>query len=84
MTDGKRFAAVRVDAQRRETITVNGRKYQTIRYEAYLFDNVLYRRKGSLQLWLTDDAERLPVQIRVGLGFPVYNILVTLVKREKL
>jgi hypothetical protein len=84
MTDGKRFAAVRVDAQRRETITVNGTQYQTIRYEAFLFDNVLYRRKGTLQLWMTDDAERLPVQIRLGLGFPVYNILLTLQKREKL
>jgi len=84
MTDGKRFAAVRVEAQRRETITVNGAKYQTIRYEAFLFDNVLYRRKGTLHLWLTDDAERLPVQIRLGLGFPVYNILLTLEKREKL
>jgi|HubBroStandDraft_1064217.scaffolds.fasta_scaffold12681_2 hypothetical protein len=84
MTDGKRFAAVRVEAQRRETITVNGAKYQTIRYQAFLFDNVLYRHKGTLQLWLTDDAERLPVQIRLGLGFPVYNILLTLEKREKL
>lgn len=84
MTDGKRFAAVRVEAQARETITVNSVKYQTIRYEAFLFDNVLYRRKGTLHLWLTDDVERLPVQIRLGLGFPVYNILVTLEKREKL
>jgi hypothetical protein len=84
MTDGKRFAAVRVEAERRETITVNGAKYDTIRYEAFLFDNVLYRRKGTLQLWLTDNAERLPVQIRLGLGFPVYNILITLEKREKL
>lgn len=84
MTDGKKYAPVRVEVQGRETLTVNGTQYRTLRCEAFLFDNVLYKRKGSLFVWLTDDAERLPVQLRLGLGFPVYNILLTLEKREKL
>ena len=84
MTDGKKFASVRVEVRGRETITVNGTQYHTLRCEAFLFDNVLYKRKGSLQIWLTDDADRVPVQLRLGLGFPVYNILLTLQKRERL
>ncbi len=83
VTDGKRLANVKIEAQEHENITVNGKKYSTVRYEAFLFDNVLYQRKGLLHIWLTDDADRVPVQMRIGLGFPVYNILLLLNKREK-
>ena len=55
---------------------------RTIRYEAFLFDNVLYQRKGRLWLWMTDDVSRLPVQIRVRLAFPIGNITLMLDKDE--
>ncbi|MGA7414998.1 MAG: DUF3108 domain-containing protein [Bryobacteraceae bacterium] len=84
ITDGKRFAMARIEAQEKETIVVDGKSYPTIRYEAYIFDNVIYSRKGRLNLWLTDDAERLPVQMRIRLGFPIYNINLYLEKQEKI
>jgi hypothetical protein len=83
VTDGKKIAKARIDALARETITVEGKSYQTIRYEAFLFNNVLYKRKGRLFIWITDDPERLPVQLRVQLGFPVGNITLELVKEER-
>lgn len=83
VTDGKKMVMARVEAQQRETIEVDNRKFQTIRYEAFLFDNVLYRRKGRLWVWMTDDASRLPVQMRVRLGFPIGNITLTLDKDER-
>lgn len=83
ITDGKRVAKARVDAQAKETITTEGKSYQTIRYEAFVFDNVLYKRKGRMFIWVTDEAERLPVQIRVQLGFPVGTINLGLVKQER-
>jgi hypothetical protein len=83
VTDGKRLANVKIEAEEREKITINGKSYSTVRYEAFLFDNVLYQRKGMMHIWLTEDADRIPVQMRVGLGFPVYNILILLDKREK-
>jgi len=83
ITDGKKMVMARVEAQQKETIEIDNRKFQTIRYEAFLFDNVLYRRKGRLWVWMTDDAARLPVQIRVRLGFPIGNITLTLDKDER-
>jgi hypothetical protein len=53
-----------------------------MRYEAHLFNDVLYRRKGRLFVWLTDDEKRLPVQIRVRLSFPVGTISFELEKAE--
>ena len=82
VTDGKKIAMARIEAQEREIVTIDKKDYHTIRYEAFLFDNVLYRRKGRLWLWMTDDASRLPVQIRVRLGFPIGNITLFLDKEE--
>lgn len=84
ITDGKRFAYGKIEAQAKETINLNGRNYQTVRCEAFLFDNVLYKRKGRLFIWMTDDAEHVPVQFRFQLGFPVGTVTVELDKQQQL
>lgn len=83
VTDGKKFANARIDAQAKENLAIGGKTYPTIRYEAFVFDNVLYKRKGRLEIWITDDAERLPVQLRMQMGFPVGTVNVELEKQEK-
>ena len=70
ITDGKKLVNARIDAQSRENVSIASKTYHTIRYEAFLFDNVLYKRKGRLFIWLTDDADRIPVQLRFQLGIP--------------
>lgn len=82
VTNGKKMARVRIEAQARETVNVGGKNYQVIRYEGFLFDNVLYRRKGRLFLWLTDDPSRIPVELRFQMGFPIGTITLELDKRE--
>lgn len=84
ITNGKKIAYVKIEAQGKENISIEGKKYQAMRYEAFLFDNALYRRKGRLFLWLTDDANRLPVQFRLQLGFPIGTITLELEKQENL
>lgn len=84
VTNGKKLANIKVEALTREKIAVNGKNFDTIRYEAFVFDNVLYRRKGRLFVWMTDDQERLPVQLRFQMGFPIGNITLELEKQEKL
>jgi hypothetical protein len=76
VSDGKRAVMVKVEAQERETVKTDYGTYKTIRYEAFLFNNVLYRRRGRLFVWLTEDDRRLPVQVRIRL--PVYIGTVTL------
>jgi hypothetical protein len=84
ITDGKKTVMARIESQAKETLKINNNTYDTVRYEAFLFDNVLYQRKGRLWIWMTEDPAHVPVQIRVRLGFPIGSITLTLDKREQL
>lgn len=81
-TDGKKFAQVKIEAQERENVVLKSGTRKTIRYEAFLFDGIIYKRKAKVNVWLTDDTEHLPVQIRVKLQFPVGTITLQLEKEE--
>jgi hypothetical protein len=82
MSDGKKTAYARVEAQAREQVKIKAGTFDTIRYEVFLFNGVLYTRKADLFVWLTDDAHRLPVQIRARMSFPVGTITFELTKDE--
>jgi hypothetical protein len=84
VTDGKKLVYAKVEAQAKETISVDGKTYPAIRYEAFLFDNVLYKRKGRLLIWTTDDQERTPIQFQIQLGFPIGTISLELEKQQRL
>lgn len=84
VTNGKKLANVRVEGLSKEKVSVGSRSYNTIRYETFVFDDVLYRRKGRLLVWITDDPQRLPVQMRFVFGFPLGDITLELEKVEKL
>jgi uncharacterized protein DUF3108 len=84
VTNGKKLANVRAEGLGKEKLTIKGTNYNTIRYETFVFDNVLYHRKGRLLIWITDDPQRLPVQMRFLFGFPLGDITLDLEKVEKL
>jgi hypothetical protein len=83
VSDGKKFSMVRVEAQEREQVKVKGVTHKTVRYEAHIFNGVIYGRKARLQLWLTDDEQKLPVQIRIRMNFPIGNITLNLDHHEQ-
>jgi hypothetical protein len=83
ISDGKKAVMARIEAQERETIKTDFGTYKTIRYEAFLFNNVLYRRRGRLFVWLTDDDRKVPVQVRVRLPFYVGTVTLQLLKQGK-
>ena len=83
ITNGKKLVYGKVDAQVKETINVAGNTYHVIRCEAFLFDNVLFKRKGRLFVWMTDDQDHLPVQLRMQMAFPIGAINVELQKHER-
>lgn len=76
ITDGKKYARVKVEAQEKETIKTETGTYEATRYELHVMNDVLFRRKGHLYMWLSNDARHLPVQIQ--LKFPFYIGTVTL------
>lgn len=82
MSDGKKTAMVKIDAQDRESIQTKAGSFKTIRYEAYVFNGVMYQRKAQLLVWLTEDARKLPVQIRLRTSFPIGSITLQLDKEE--
>jgi hypothetical protein len=83
VSDGKRIVSARIDAQEREQMKTPSGIYRTVRYEAFLFNNVLYQRKGRLFIWLTDDERRVPVQIKVQLQLHIGTVTLQLEKEER-
>jgi hypothetical protein len=83
ISDGKKFVQVRVESQQRETIKTELGEFKAVRYEVFVFDNVLFKRSGHLHIWLTDDEWRLPVQLQVRLQFTIGTITFRMIKQEK-
>jgi hypothetical protein len=80
VSDGKKAVVAKIEAQEREQVRTPAGTFKTIRYEAYLFDGVLYSRKARAFIWITDDDRRLPVQIRIRVNVAVGTINVMLTK----
>ena len=82
VSDGRKSAAVKVEAQEREQIKTPAGTFKTIRYEVNLLNGVVYTRKGRVFVWLTDDERKLPVQFRLRMNFPLGTITLDLEKQE--
>jgi len=83
ITDGKKFANVKIEGQEREEVSTPTGKHKTIRYEAYIFNGVLYPKSARCLIWLTDDAKKTPVQIQVRMRLLIGTITLTLEKEER-
>jgi hypothetical protein len=83
VSDGKKSVSAKIEAQQREQIKVPAGTFKTVRYEAFLFNDVLYRRFGHLYVWLTDDGRKLPVRLQVRLHFAIGTITFELEKEDK-
>ncbi|MCC6588250.1 MAG: DUF3108 domain-containing protein [Bryobacterales bacterium] len=82
ISDGRKSIQARIDALERETVKTPAGTFPAIKYEAHLFGGQLYRRKGRLYLWISDDKRRVPVQIKVQLPFYIGSVTLQLVKEE--
>lgn len=82
VSDGKKSVLAKVEAQQQEEVKTPAGTFKTVRYEIYLFNNVLYKRPAHLNVWFTDDARKLPVQIRVRMQFTIGTINLQLEKHE--
>lgn len=80
MSDGRHTANVKIEAQEREEVKTAAGTFKSVRYEANMLNGVIYNRKGRAFIWLTDDARKLPVQIRLRMQFPIGTVNLTLEK----
>ncbi len=79
-SDGKKVVMAKVEALGRERVTTSAGQFECVKYEAFLFNGVVYSRKGRLFLWISDDDRRVPVQIKIQLPFYVGTITIQLEK----
>lgn len=82
LSDGRKSAAVKVEAQEREQVKTPAGTFNTVRYEINLLNGVVYSRQGRAFVWLTDDERRLPVQFRLRMNFPLGTVTLELEKEE--
>ena len=82
ISDGKKFVNARIEVQGRELIKTPLGDFNALKVEALLFDGVIYARKARLHLWFSDDAERLPLQIRIAMRFYIGNVMLFLEKKS--
>jgi hypothetical protein len=82
VSDGKKSVMAKVEAQAREDVKTPAGTFHTMRYEIYLFNDVLYRRSGHLNVWVSEDRARLPVQIRARMQITTGTITLQLEKHE--
>ena len=82
VSDGRKYAAVKVDAQEREQIKTPAGTFNTVRYEVNLLNGVVYSRAGRVFVWLTDDTRRVPIQFRLRMNFPLGTVTLELEKEE--
>ena len=80
VSDGKKYVVAKVESQRREQLKTEFGLVNTVLYEVYLFDNVLFRRAGHLHIWFTDDERRIPIQLQVRLQIAIGTITFRMLK----
>ncbi len=84
ISDGKKSIQARIVAQQKETVKTPAGAFATQRFEAFLFNGELYRRSARLFIWLSEDARRIPVQIRIQLPFYIGTVTLKLSKEEEI
>lgn len=82
ISDGKKSVSAKVEALDKEEITTKAGKFNTIRHEVFVFNGVLYKKNAKLEVWMTDDARKVPVQFRARMPFPIGTITFQLEKEE--
>lgn len=82
VSDGKKIVMARIEAQEREKISTGVGSFQAIRYEAFLFNDILFKRNARLFIWISDDVRRLPVQVQVRMRIHIGTVTFNLDKVE--
>lgn len=78
ISDGKKIVMARIEAQEKEKVSTPLGNFSAIRYEAFLFNDILFKRNARLFIWISDDARRLPVQIQVRMRIHIGTVTFTL------
>jgi hypothetical protein len=77
---GKKKYSLKVFCHGRETVKVPAGTFKTLIVEPVLKDDGLFKAKGKLTIWVTDDERRMPVKMQSKI--PVGSIKAELISRS--
>ena len=83
LNDGARTISVRLEVQAIEEVQTEAGKFQAFRVEPDVFSGHLFKQKGRLFVWLTNDEQRIPVQLRAQIGIGTIIASLTGIDREE-
>jgi hypothetical protein len=78
-SDGKNWT-LKINVLRRETVNVKAGKFSCVVVEPMMLSEGIFKNKGRLLVWLTDDDKRIPVLIRTQVS--VGSVSAELTERE--
>lgn len=78
--DNKKVYNLKVVIQRKEVVKVKAGKFRCIKVQPQLRGEAIFKQKGKLWVWLTDDQYKIPVQMKSAVF--IGNITTELTKIE--
>lgn len=81
VNDGTRTVRIRVEVQAKEEIQTPLGKFQATRVEPDVFSGNLFKEKGRMFIWFSNDPDRLPVQVTAQMGFGTITASLATVER---
>jgi hypothetical protein len=82
VNDGGKTLNVSVEAQAREEVKTGAGTFKAIRVEPKVFDGSLFKRSGRMQIWFSDDPQRLLVQLKAKLLFGTISAVLQQVEHK--
>jgi hypothetical protein len=75
--DNKKSYEMEVKVHKRERIEVPAGKFNCVLVEPILKSEGVFKSKGSILVWLTDDERRMPVLVRTKVPVGSINVALT-------
>ncbi len=82
INDGAQTLPITVEVQAKEEVKTPSGTFRCIRLEPRVFGGTLFKRSGRMQIWLSDDPQRLLVQLRARLFWGNVNAVLQRVERK--
>lgn len=79
--DNNQFVDFQIIVHRRETVRVPAGRFSCLVIEPYRKGKTLFKQKGDMRIWLTDDKQRLPVKIETKATYGSMTIVLRKISR---
>lgn len=83
LNDGGRTLSIRLEVQALEEVETEIGTFEAFRVEPDVFSGQLFQQKGRLFVWLSNDEQRIPVQLRAQIGVGTIVASLSSIEREK-